>query len=201
MWKRKLKINSSGKLFFIEKTETTNNIILTENNQAVREDKKFVKMKSISSLDESQSFENDESCKLIKENYDGESFSFKSIYKDDIIKAIKKLPSNKASVSNNIPILIIKNFGNCYSEKLANIFNNCLKKNKFHLMKIDKISPAFINLGNNSKDNYWPISTLYQTLSKLSTASFLCNWIVTCKTNFRNISRVFGKTIIRRSLS
>ena len=83
----------------------------------------------MSSLDES--FENDESCKLIKENYVGESFSFKSIYKDDIIKAIKKLPSNKASMSNDIPILIIKNFGNCYWEKFANIFNNCLKKTSF----------------------------------------------------------------------
>ena len=60
--------------------------------------------------------------------YSGESFSFKSINKDDIIKAVKKLPSNKASESNYIPVSIIKNFTACYCEKLASIFNECLKK-------------------------------------------------------------------------
>ena len=63
--------------------------------------------------DESQSFENEESCRLIRENYGGESFSFKSISKDDIIEAVKKLPSNKASISNDIPVSIIMNFGTC----------------------------------------------------------------------------------------
>ena len=41
---------------------------------------------------------------LIRENYGGESFSFKSISKEDIIEAVKNLPSNKASISNDIPI-------------------------------------------------------------------------------------------------
>ena len=63
--------------------------------------------------DESQSFENEESCRLIRENYGGESFSFKSISEDDIIEAVKKLPSNKASISNDIPVSIIMNFGTC----------------------------------------------------------------------------------------
>ena len=44
------------------------------------------------------------------ENYGGESFSFKSISKGDITEAVKKLPSNKASISNDIAISIIKNF-------------------------------------------------------------------------------------------
>ena len=51
-------------------------------------------------VDESQSFENKESCRLIWENHGVESFSFKSMSKDDIIEAVKKLPSNKASISN-----------------------------------------------------------------------------------------------------
>ena len=60
--------------------------------------------------------------RLIRESYGGESFSFKSISKDDIIEAVKKLPSDKASISNYIPISIIKNFATCYSEKLARMF-------------------------------------------------------------------------------
>ena len=111
------------KSFFTEKNKTTNNIILSKNNQTVREDKAIcqifntyftnvTKGLKLRQVDESQSFENEESCRLIRENYGGESFSFKSISKDDIIEAVKKLPSNKASISNDIPISIIKKF--CY---------------------------------------------------------------------------------------
>ena len=127
-----------------KKNKTTNNIILTENNQTVRENKAIcqifktyftnvTKGLKLSQVDESQSFENEESCKLIRENYGGESFSFKSISKDDIIEAVKKLSSNKASISNDIPISIIKNFATCYCKKLASIFNDCLKENKFRI--------------------------------------------------------------------
>ena len=64
-------------------------------------------------VDEYQSFENEESCRLMRENYGGESFTFKSISKDCIIEAVKKLPSNKASISNGILISITKNFATC----------------------------------------------------------------------------------------
>ena len=85
----------------------------------------------------------------------------KTKLKQNITEAVKKLPSNKALISNDIPILIIKNFANCYCEKLASSFNNCLKENKFpNLMKIAKIGPVFKKLVNTSKDNYRPISTL-----------------------------------------
>ena len=60
-----------------------------------------------------------------------------------------------------MPISIIKNFATCYCEKLASIFNDCLKENKFpNLMKMAQISPVFKKLDNTSKDNYRPISTL-----------------------------------------
>ena len=160
------------KPFFTEKNKTTNNIILTENNQTVREDKancqifntyftNVTKGLKLRQVDESQSFENEERYRLIRENYGGECFSFKSISKDDIIEAVKKLPSNKASISNDILISIIKNFATCYCEKLASIFNDCLKENKFpNLMKIAEISPVSEKLDNTSKDNNRPISTL-----------------------------------------
>ena len=148
-------------------------MILTENNQTVREDEAMcqifntyfinvTKDLKLLHVHESQSFENEEGCRLIRENYGGESFSFKSIStKDDIIEAVNKLPSNEASISNDIPISLIKNFASCYCEKLASIFNDCLKENKFpNLIKIAEISPVFKKLDNASKDNYRPISTL-----------------------------------------
>ena len=61
--------------------------------------------------------------------------------KDNIIEAVKKLPSNKPSISNDIPKSIIKNFATCYCEKLTSTFNNCLKKNKFpNLIKLPKLA-------------------------------------------------------------
>ena len=113
------------KPLFTEKNKTTNNIILNENNQTVRKDKAICQIFNtyftnvtkglrLRQVDESQSFENEESCRLIRDNYGGESFSFKSISKDDIIEAVKKLPTNKASISNDMPISIIKNFATCY---------------------------------------------------------------------------------------
>ena len=71
------------------------------------------------------------------------------------------IQTNKASISNDIPISILKNFATCYCEKLASIFNDYLKENKFpNLMKTNEISPVFIKLDNTSKDNYRPISSL-----------------------------------------
>ena len=72
------------KPFFTEKNKTTNNIILTENNQTVREDKAICQIFNIyftnvtkglilRHVDESQSFENEESFRLTRENYGGES--------------------------------------------------------------------------------------------------------------------------------
>ena len=160
------------KPLFTEKNKTTNNIILTENNQTVREDNAIsqifntyftnvTKCLKLRQVDESQSFENEESCRLIRENYGGESFSFKSISKGDINEAVKKLPPNKASISNDIPISIIKNFATYYCEKFSSIFNDCLKENKCpNLIKIAEISPVFKKLDNTSKDNYRPISNL-----------------------------------------
>ena len=43
-------------------------------------------------------FENEGSCKKIKENFDNETFSFETISKKDVLNLIKQLPGNKATV-------------------------------------------------------------------------------------------------------
>ena len=97
----------------------------------------------------------------MKEHLGKGSFSFKPVSKSGIINAIKKLPSNKASVSNDIPVSVMKQFVNCYCEKLTNILKDCLEENRFpNLMKVAEISPVFKKLGNNSKPNYRCITTL-----------------------------------------
>ena len=71
------------------------------------------------------------------------------------------MPSNKASISNDIPISVMKQFVNCYCEKLTNILNDCLKESRLpNLMKVAEMSPVFKKLDNTSKNNYRPISTL-----------------------------------------
>ena len=92
-----------------------------------------------------------------------ETGDFKPVSKKDIIGVIQKqkIPSNKASISNDIPVSLMKQFANCYCEKLTNILNDCLKENRLpNLMKVAEISPVFKKLANTSKDNYRPISTL-----------------------------------------
>ena len=94
------------------------------------------------------------SCGLIKEHFGNGSFSFKSVSKIDVISAIKKLPLHKASISNDIPASVMKQFAKCYCEKLTNILNDCLKENRLpNFKKVAEISPVFKKLDNTTKDN------------------------------------------------
>ena len=58
----------------------------------------------IGEADKFKSFKNNENCRLVKKHYGDEKLSFNLISKDDFIKAVKKLPSNKAWVSNKKPV-------------------------------------------------------------------------------------------------
>ena len=73
-------------------------------------------------------FQNEIGCRLIRENYGGQSVSFKSISKEDIIEAVKKLPSNKASVLNGIPTSMIKNFATFLFTELNTYMENKFSK-------------------------------------------------------------------------
>ena len=80
------------KSFFTDKCKSTNNIILTEKNEALNDNKKvsntfneyFANITKGLNLREStgnMNFENQEGCKKVKENFGKETFSFESISK------------------------------------------------------------------------------------------------------------------------
>ena len=77
-------------------------------------------------------FKNNESVIKIKDKYNTRenSFSFTLFSKEDILKAIKSLSSSKASQNEDIPISILRNSIHICSEKLTNIFNECLINGK-----------------------------------------------------------------------
>ena len=79
--------------------------------------KKILKLKKYPNFDGpslstiTDNFRNNESVIKIKEKYDTQenSFSLTLFSKEDILKAIKSLSSNKASPIEDIPINILKN--------------------------------------------------------------------------------------------
>ena len=117
---------------FSNKCKTANTIILTEGDMIIKNEKliadtfnnyfaditKTLKLKKHPNFD-GQSlfsitdyFKNNESVIKIKEKYNTQenSFSFTLLSKEDNIKAIKSLSSNKASPIEDIPYLLRKTY-------------------------------------------------------------------------------------------
>ena len=115
--------------------------------------------KSLSSINGNS--KNNESVIRIKEKCDTQenSFSFTLISKVDILKAMKSLSSNKASPIEGIAINILKNSIHNYSEKLSNIFSECLINGKFRdTLKRADVTLIFKEGNDNEKENYHPVS-------------------------------------------
>ena len=112
---------------FSNKCKTANTIILTEGDVITNNEKHIAdtfnnysvgitKTLKLKKYPNGQSlftdyFKNNESVIKIKEQYNTEknSFSFTLHSKEEIVKVIKSLSSNKASVIEDIPIKILKN--------------------------------------------------------------------------------------------
>ena len=54
------------------------------------------------------SLESQESCKMIKMKFGKKNFSFEVFTEETVANAIKNLPTGKASVSNDIPVSVMK---------------------------------------------------------------------------------------------
>ena len=68
---------------------------------------------------------------MIKTKFEKENFSFKVFTEDVVANAIKNLPIDNASASNDIPVSIMKETIDAYYRKLTQIMNDCLKNNFF----------------------------------------------------------------------
>ena len=82
---------------------------------------------------------------------------------DAVATTIKNLPTGKASVSNDIPVFIIKETIDVYSQKITQIMNDCLKNNFFpDILKNAEITPCFKkeDKGGAGGEKYRPASIL-----------------------------------------
>ena len=78
-----------------------------------------------------------------------------------VANVILKLASKKASVSNNIPISILKQSVHIYYSKLTKIMNDCLKTKCFlTLIKNAQITPCHKKDDKGNKENYRLVSIL-----------------------------------------
>ena len=70
-------------------------------------------------------------------------FSFETVSKKDVLDFIKKLPRNKATVSNDIPVsVLMESVSTCY-EKLTDVFNNCIRSDTFsEILKKAEVIPV-----------------------------------------------------------
>ena len=77
-------------------------------------------------------------------------------------KVITNLDSSKASGSDCMPVVVLKNYGPELSYILAKLLNNCLKESCFpDCWKVSLVVPVFKNVGERSAaKNYCPVSLL-----------------------------------------
>ena len=69
--------------------------------------------------------------------------------------AVKNLPAGKTSVSNDIPVFIMKETIDAYCLKLKQVMNDCLKNNFFHdILKNAEIIPCF-KKGDKGEKKLW----------------------------------------------
>ena len=135
------------------------------------------------------SFESQERCRMIKEKFRNENFSFEVFTEDTVTNTIKNL---KVSVSNDIPVSIMKEAIDAYCPKLTQIMSNCLTNNFFpDIVKNAETAPCFKKGDKSEKENYRPVSIL-SNFSK-NFERLIYNQRNEFKQNFQNLSLAFEK--------
>ena len=85
-----------------------------------------------------------------------------SIASKKVKTVIENLDSSKASGSDSIPVVVLKNYEPERLYILAELFNMCLKESCFpDCWKVSSVVPVFKNVGERSTaKNYRPVSLL-----------------------------------------
>ena len=137
----------------------------------------------------------------MKENFGNETFSFETISREDFLDLIKQLPGNKATVSNDIPVSLLKKSVSAYYEKLTGIFNKCIKSGTFpEILERSEVTHVFEKGDPTSKRDYRLVSTLsdfskiFEKLIYLQLNNYMKNKFSVYFTNFWKKPRDSART-------
>ena len=89
------------------------------------------------------------------------SFRFSQNERDEIMKEINNLETNKATQSTDIPTKFIKENSDIFGNVVFRCYNNCIFYSIFpNSLKYAIITPVHKKGAKTSKDNYRPVSIL-----------------------------------------
>ena len=124
------------------------------------------------------------------------NFNFIEVDQKQIEKEILKLDVNKASQSSDIPIKVLKENSDIFSNFLCNSFNNSIKLSTFpEILKHADITPLYKKGKKDIKGNYRPVSIL-PNLSKIFEKCMFEQMSQFFENIFRNINVGFGRFLV-----
>ena len=89
------------------------------------------------------------------------NFTFSCIDKNTVLKEIRGLSITKASQDTDLPVKILKEHADYFSEFICIQFNDSVNSSKFpSSFKCANITPIFKKESRNHKTNYRPVSIL-----------------------------------------
>ena len=95
-----------------------------------------------------------------EKNY--QSFSYGPVTYDDVSKKVNTLDTTKASQQSDIPTNILKQNSDYFAEYFYENINKCISKSIFPSdLKLADVTPVYLKKSKNSKDNYRPVSILF----------------------------------------
>ena len=107
------------------------------------------------------------SITAIQDAYKGSSFSFSTVEKLDVIRAIKNLRKKKAIQDDDIPVKILKENVNVLAENIFTFYNHAITTCKFpSFLKMANITPIFKKGSKNKKENFRSVG-IFPVLSKI----------------------------------
>ena len=133
---------------------------------------------------------------ILSKYKDKGNFNFIEVDQKQIEKEILKLDVNKVSQSSDIPIKVLKENNDIFSNFLCNSFNNSIKLSTFpEILKHADITPLYKKGKKDIKGNYRPVSIL-PDLSKIFEKACMNKCHNFLRIYFRNINVGFGRVLV-----